>query len=145
IVNPDSSKVFRVGNGVILCIISHLFSTSMRWKVFLAAAAAFAAVFLVIRFSSRKPLSLSALPTADKAVSEQQSQPKRSAVKATRAEQDAKASRLPLSQDLLWQKIPNEPVFAAFADWVNRYTTAPTAEAKKALEAEGIGLAGRRL
>ena len=40
---------------------------------------------------------------------------------------------------------PAEPAFAAFSDWTRRHAAAPDADAKAALEAEGVTLARTRL
>lgn len=52
---------------------------------------------------------------------------------------------LPPSPEVLWETSVVEPPFAAFKEWTVGYQQAPTAEAKSALEAEGVTLARARL
>ena len=52
---------------------------------------------------------------------------------------------LPPRQAALWSQAPAEPPFAAFAEWTRRYTAAPAAAARAALDSEGVTLARARL
>src|SRR5262245_5255818 len=116
----------------------------MRTKVVLCLAVLAALVFFTVRNPLRPP-------RMDPASSPRQDPPQPGAPPAAAPAEPgqpapaADKSAAPLSDDARWEQPMTEPRFAAFKEWTDKYRQAASADAKAALEEEGVTLARARL
>src|SRR5256885_4920135 len=119
----------------------------MRLKIVLAVAAAFAAV-LFLYLSSHSGLtqrgeqSSTEKPSSAPAATASPLGPATAASDPETARTNQSWLLPPVG--LTWQKSDDLPEFALFAEWANRFHDAKTADAKTALEPEGVALAQAR-